>query len=126
MDDYGFSYVFNSVHDIDVKIFKPILKSRIIDSYKQNLHRTLEDSSMLDIYRTFKSNLEYEIYLDLVPKKLRIYICRLRLSVHPLRIQTGRYNGNNIARQERYCICCNSSDIEVKFILYVFVQHLLI
>jgi len=115
LDDYGFSYVFNSVHDIDFKFFKPIIKSRIIDSYKQNWHRTLEDSSMLDIYRTFKSNLEYEIYLDLVPKHLRFYLCRLRLSVHPLRIQTGRYNGNTIARQERYCLCCNTTDIEDEF-----------
>jgi hypothetical protein len=32
-----------------------------------------------------------------------------------LRIQTGRYSRNRIVREERYCLCCNASDIEDEF-----------
>ena len=50
--------------------------------------------------------------------RLRCYFTRLRLSLHPLRIQTGRYNNNNnnrIERSERYCVFCNNNDIEDEY-----------
>ncbi len=64
---------------------------------------------------TFQNNLHYESYLDLLPSSLRMFFCRLRLSVHPLRIQTGRYGRNRIARDQRYCLFCNSHDIEDEY-----------
>ena len=39
----------------------------------------------------------------------------LRVSAHPLRIQTGRYAQNNIPRNERYCLCCNDLDLEDEY-----------
>ena len=44
-----------------------------------------------------------------------MFISRLRLSVLPLRIQTGRYARNNIPRNERYCQCCQTLDIEDEY-----------
>jgi len=67
------------------------------------------------LYKEFKISFEYEKYLDILPKSLRFYFCRLRMSCHPLRIQTGRFSNNRIAREERYCICCNSRDIEDEY-----------
>ena len=45
----------------------------------------------MNVYKIFKTSLEYELYLNVLPKSLRLYFTRLRISVHPLRIQTGRY-----------------------------------
>ena len=43
---------------------------------------------------------------------LRFYISRFRLSAHSLRIQSGRYARNAIPRNERYCLCCQTANIE--------------
>jgi len=59
--------------------------------------------------------LEYETYLDLLPRSLRLFFVRLRVSAHPLSIQTGRYARNNIPRNERYCLCCNVFDLEDEY-----------
>jgi hypothetical protein len=40
-------------------------------------------------------------------------IARLRLNLHNLNIEIGRHN--NIERNRRYCVICNSDDIEDKF-----------
>ena len=41
-----------------------------------------------------------------------MYLTQFRISSHSLRIQTGRYEKNKIARNERYCMYCGSRDIE--------------
>ena len=56
----------------------------------------------LDKYTVFKTSLVYEEYLDLLPRRLRLFFVRLRVSAHPLRIQTGRYAQNNTPRNELY------------------------
>ena len=38
-----------------------------------------------------------------------------RLSVHPLRMQTGRYGRPRIVPEERYCLCCGARDIEDEY-----------
>ena len=95
--------------------FIAVFRCRIHDAFKQDWYGTLEKSTVLYMYRNFKTSLEYESYLDILPKSLRFFFCRLRLSVHPLHIQTGRYARNNVVRNQRYCQCCNSNDIEDEF-----------
>ena len=48
------------------------------------------------MYQIYKVSHKYERYLNIIPMRLRCYFTRLRLSLHPLRIQTGRYNNNRI------------------------------
>ncbi|KAH3733781.1 hypothetical protein DPMN_040215 [Dreissena polymorpha] len=115
LDTYGFSYVFNNPSSVDVKIVIPQFKTVVIDTYKQEWFRSIENSSVLDMYRVFKSTFVYENYLDLLPKSLRHYVAKLRSSSLPLRIQTGRYAGQNIPRNERFCLCCNELDIEDEY-----------
>lgn len=115
LDDYGFSYVFDNPHIVDINMTLNEFKHRIIDTYKQEWFRVVSNSSSLDMYRIFKTQLMYENYLDLLPRNCRLFLTRLRLSVHPLRIQVGRYARNNIPRNERYCICCNMADIEDEY-----------
>ena len=68
------------------------------------------------MYRQFKVTLEYETYLNEVPRSLRYYFCRLRMSANPLLIQTGRHINKH--RNERYCSYClnnNTFDIEDEY-----------
>ena len=70
------------------------------------------NSPVLILYRNLKSAFQYEDYLNLLPKSLRFYIVRLRLSVHPLMIKLRRYKNNRTPRDQRFCPFCNTSDIE--------------
>ena len=64
------------------------------------------------LYKYFKYGFGYEKYLDMLSSDLRFYISRFRLSAHPLRIQSGRYARNAIPRNERYCLCCQTTNID--------------
>ena len=92
-----------------------MFKQRFIDNFIQEWSQSMQTNHVLTNYVLFKNNLHYESYLDLLPSSLRMFFCRLRLSVHPLRIQTGRYGRNRIARDQRYCLFCNSHDIEDEY-----------
>jgi hypothetical protein len=115
LTDYGFAYVFDNVNNINVELFLSELKYRIVDTFKQETLSTIDNSSMLCLYKHVKTSHSYEQYLDILPRRYRFYFCRLRLSSLPLRIQTGRYSRNRIPREERSCLICNSSDIEDEY-----------
>jgi hypothetical protein len=115
LNDYGFSYVFENVAYINCDVFLSEFKVRVLDAFKQDWRSTLNNSSVLILYKEIKITWEYEKYLDMLPKSLRSYFTRLRLSSHPLRIQIGRYARNRTPRDERYCLVCNEPDIEDEF-----------
>ena len=114
LNDFGFTYVFENARHVDMKVFLPEFKERVLDNFKQEWHSKLHISSVLSLYKNVKQSLDYELYLDSLPRKLRVYISRLRLCGLPLRIQTGRYV-NPTPREERHCLYCNTSDIEDEF-----------
>ena len=67
---------------------------------------------------TFKTTMEFEVYIDLLPKKLRFALASLRLSSHKLRIETDRYSGNRIDRVQRKCLIplnCILNDLEDEY-----------
>ena len=100
-----FSYIFVNCNNIDKKLFLRELKCRVIDSYKQEWFDNLEKSPVLYLYKHVKTSLEYDCYLDLLPRCFRFYFCRLRLSGLPLRIQTGRFSRNRIlAKKDIACL----------------------
>ena len=106
--------MFENHQFVNKKTFLSEFKCRVIDCFKQDWLRTLE-SPVLLLYKEFKISFEYEKKLDVLPKSLRFYFCGLRISSHPLRIQTGRFSNNRIAREDRYCTFCNSRDIEDEY-----------
>jgi hypothetical protein len=115
LDMYGFSEYFINCDRIDCKLWPGMFKRRVIDNYIQMWHGSVENSSILDLYKNCKTVIAYEYYLDLMPKNLRFYVTRIRISAHALRIQTGRYGQNRIPRNERYCLCCGTLDIEDEY-----------
>ena len=76
----------------------------------------LEANQVLDIYKYYKVNFQYENYLNVsVIKKYRFSITQLRLASHSLRIETGRHGQNRIDRPERICQVCDTSDLEDEY-----------
>ena len=67
------------------------------------------------MYKIYKPLQGYECYLDIIPRSLRLFFTKLRVSVCLLRIQAGRLGRHFIPRNTRYCLCCRSLDIEDKF-----------
>lgn len=112
---YGLGYAFNIPHQLNAKVFPVIFKQRVIDTFLQQWHVSINSSAMLNFYKCFKHNFEYETYLDILPHSLRCILSKIRLSCLPLRIQTGRYAPNRIERNERLCLYCNSGDIEDEY-----------
>ena len=43
---------------------------------------------------------------------LYVFFTKYKISAHCLRIQSARYGRNAVPRNERYCNCCNTIDIE--------------
>ena len=69
------------------------------------------------MYFHCKSFFQYEQYLNVLPRKYKYFICRLRLDGLPLHIHTGRYNISITPRSSRYCqMCMNTgNDLEDEF-----------
>ena len=113
--DYGFNNVWDNPETCYTKAFINIFKQRAIDCFMQEWHTNIETSPVLELYRNIKFDFSYERYLDVLPGDLKTYVCKIRISAHSLRIQTGRYARNRIPRSERYCIYCNTNDLEDEF-----------
>ena len=70
--------------------------------------------SSLSLFRNVKCSYQQAPYIyKLLNKKYRNAIAKLRLSSHPLLIETGRYSG--VPRENRKCIYCDMDDIEDEF-----------
>jgi hypothetical protein len=107
-------YVFENYQYANKNTFLSEFKYRAIYYFKQDLLDSL-GSPVSMLYDEFKISFEYENYLDVLPKSIRFHFCRLIMSSHPFKIQTGRFSTNRIVREEMYCMCCNSCDIEDEY-----------
>ena len=115
LNQNGFNYVWNNPKSVNVKVFIPIFKQKIIDTFVQNWHVDKESNNVLDLYTNVKHNFAYEMYLDILPSNLRFFISKIRMSSHPLLIHTGRFGNNRLPRNERYCNYCNLHDLEDEY-----------
>ena len=113
--DYGFNYVWIDPNCIYSKLFLTHFAKTVKDNFIQNWFNGIEFSTPLKLYSNVKTSFCCEDYFDCIPKSLIYHLSRLRMSAHDLRIQSGRFSSNRIRREERYCLCCNSSDIEDEY-----------
>ena len=101
------NYVWNTQLEMNLKTFHFTFKSRLIDIFKQNWYDDVDKSSLLSTYIYIKNEHALEHYMNILPNQLRIYISRIRISSHALRIETGRYGVNRVDRNQRLCLICN-------------------
>ena len=114
LNKYGYSSVFTGTSIVDLTNFQRIFKQRIIDCFFQEWYGEVNNSVVLEkyTYKYFKNGFGYEKIPRYVKQRFEVYISRFRLSAHPLRIQSGRCARNSIPRNESYCLCCQTTNIE--------------
>ena len=100
-------------------------KQRVINCFIQDWLSTVQNTAALNDYSLIKHTFGYEPYLDILSRDMRIYFTRLRFSTLNLRIETVRYRNIPVPRSEKFCPCCNATDIEdsYHFFFYYFYAH---
>ena len=63
LTDYDVIDVFDNVDFVNPKRFPLLFKSRVIELYKQKWWNTVSKSTVMDVYKFFKTSLEYECIL---------------------------------------------------------------
>lgn len=90
-------------------ISRKLIREKYISDWYKNKDNFV--GGKLSTFLKIKQNFGYENYLSLVKNfEIRRAICKLRISAHRLKIETGRYT--NIPRNERICNNCSSGCIE--------------
>lgn len=112
LDEMGFSYLWNESSITNVQLARII--ERVYDQYYQGWNEALRNSSKLSTYRSIKTKVGTELYLEHVTNsKHRSELAKFRCSAHQLAVEEGRYR--NIERQNRLCVHCKMSVIEDEY-----------
>ena len=108
LDNLGFSNIWSNPSSVPKGPFLAELEQRCRDQYVQTWHSQLASTTgKLRFYKLFKTTFERESYLNL-PPHLRVPITKVRISCHPLHIETGRYRlPTPIPCDERFCWYCD-------------------
>lgn len=110
----GFAEVWCYPQSVNVELFIPVFKTRLIDNFLVELRGGLNTCTSMVLYRELKQCFEISPYLQkLCNRKLRNSLSKLRLSSHQLLIEKGRHSG--IVRQNRICVLCNKGEIEDEY-----------
>ena len=81
-------------------------KDQGITQYVQTWNSELSSTGKLRFYKLFKTVFEREPYINL-PPHLWVPITKLRISCHPLQIETGCYTiPSPNPSSEKFCWCC--------------------
>ena len=90
-----------------LKVFKNRLRTKLLNAIQDEM----KNSPKLDFYNKFKKVFKFEAYLDNVPRHLRVYTTRLRLSSHHLPVEILRYSKKKIERKDRICKFCTLKEL---------------
>ena len=115
LDNLGFSYFFHNVILHNETIFEQIkrIKMAANDQFIQRWSSEIKATNKALFYRSFKNEVKFEPYLDILPARLRIRLTRFRISNHRLPIETGRWRMK--LRRDRVCPHCNNKSIGDEF-----------
>ena len=114
LESSGFADIWIYPNSVICDRFIPVLRQILMDTYIVNWREGVEACSSLSLYKNLKSSYQPAPYLyKVLNKKYRNAIAKLRLSSHPLLIETGRYTC--IQRENRKCSYCELNDIEDKY-----------
>ena len=98
------------VNEMRLKLYKKE-QNRIINAIHDS-----EVNPKLRTYKIFKTNYNFETYLNLnLPKKTYSNIARFRISLHNLKIEKGRHETPKVLLEERICENCNNIEVEDEF-----------
>ena len=99
LDNLGLSFIWDNQDTIENIPYLEI-KQRIFDNANQELIMSINTSTKLQTYSSFKYDTEYEPYLKYINnKKHKFALSRLCLSAHSLAVESGRYDRTPQGRQ---------------------------
>ena len=106
LTDIGLPYLYNNNTPLitTVTAVTSRIKRAISDLYIQDWSATVNASHKAAFYRSIKSNIEFEPYLDMLPKSKRIALTRFRLSNHHFPSECGSWF--RILPEDRTCPIC--------------------
>ena len=108
----GLAYIWQEHLVTDIPF--DIIKSRMIEQFKQQWYSRINNSNRLAAYARYKHDFNFEEYLDTIPSsKHRKVLTKFRVSSHDLNIETGRHFG--IAGVERTCKLCTMGRVENEY-----------
>ena len=118
LQSLGFNEVWLYQGVGNMNVFLSEFTQRIKDTFIQKWNERLINSSRARTYSLFRS-FSYKIYLDLLSvEKFRYALVRIRVSLHRLAVEAGRWHRpNSIPLRERKCNTCNVLEDEFHFIL---------
>ena len=93
------------------KLLKKFLKANYIKHWKDKI----QGESKMRTYITFKSNFEYECYLDMTNEQQRKSMTRFRISAHRLAIERLRYTVPPTPAENRLCTHCLNKEVEDEY-----------
>ena len=91
--DYGLMYAWDQPQLIgNPNIFLFDFKRRVEDDFVQKWFSSIRNSNKLTLYKELKKCFEFEDYLQYISSRQnRVFLTKLRVSAHSLRVETGRY-----------------------------------
>ena len=106
---YGFGYIYLIIWEQqfveNYQGFLVAFKQRLEDCYIQSWNTAKMEMSKLSLYNLFKTDFVKEPYLYLnIPRRLRRYLAKFRVSNTSLEIESGRHAG--IIKEDRLCKIC--------------------
>ena len=89
--------------------FKQKLEQLFISWWKNE--KTSKNTKLTPFYYKHKNTFNFETYLDNVPRHIRPFLTKLRISGHCLPVEVLRYAKTEIHRSERLCPICNLGEV---------------
>ena len=114
----GFREVWLAQGVGNVSAFLSVLKQRLCDTFMQNWHDRINNSSRANFYKTIMQ-FRFQPHLE----KINVYkyiqaLSKLRVSSHRLAIESGRWaRPTRIPIGERKCVNCNILEDEFHFVI---------
>ena len=114
LEQNGFAEVWLFPDSVNIKLFIPVLKARLVDTFLVEMRNGLNACTSMVLYRELCQTFELSPYLiNLNNLKHTNSLAKLRLSSHQLFIETVRHTG--VDRHNRKCFLCTKDDIEDEF-----------
>ena len=102
---YPYRHPYENILDISEDKLKKYTWQIFEGIWKTKLDNSIKGQT----YKTFKTQKQYEPFLDQLSRKLRRVLLKFRLSDHKLMIEEGRHFRPKIPRENRWCKFCQTT-----------------
>ena len=122
---HGFDDVWHNQGVQNEAAFLRQLKTKLIDEFNTEWYQKMLNSDRFAFYRSFKERPFIESYLnDITIKRFRDVLIRFRLGINELKANKRFHTDNDFSKSCPFCP--NTLENEMKHILFLFVQSIMI